>query len=253
MGLSGVAHGTCLSRSRSGRLRMDQFFAGLKLADTHSDIARNIVSFRVSENLFDDLSTDTHEQQIALQHELRSKPHTFKSNTPIIHRPFEESQWNEAIDYPFQNWINSRFSNGKYGVWYGADTIEASVFETVHHWKNGFLADAGFDQEGVSVERKVYWVRCDAALLDMRRAIGKYPDLTHPTDYSFTQQIGARIHREGHPGLVTKSARSDGNTYAVMNPNVLSAPRQACNLTYQIKNGSVIVERKPGITWLIIT
>lgn len=231
---------------------MDQFFAGLKLADIHSEIARNIVSLRVSEDLFDDLSDDVNEQQVALQHELRIKPHTFESNVPIIYRPFEEAQWNEAIDFPFKNWTESRFSNGKYGVWYGGDTIETTVFETVHHWRNGFLADAGFDQEGVSVERKVYWVRCDAALLEMRDATDKYPDLINPSDYSFTQQIGARIHREGHPGLVTKSARCNGDAYAVMNPGVLSAPRQACYLTYQIKNGSVIVEREPGAIWISV-
>jgi len=228
---------------------MDQFFAGLQLADIHNDIARNIVSLRISENLFDDLSDDGDDQQIAIEHELRIKPRTFESKAPIIHRPFEEAQWNEAIGYPFSNWMESRFSNGKYGVWYGGDTIETTVHETVHHWRNGFLADAGFDQEGVSIERKIYWVRCDAALLEMRHAVEKYPDLINPADYSFTQQIGARIHREGHPGLVTRSARCNGDIFAVMNPAVLSAPRQACFLTYQIKNGAVAVEREPGTLW----
>ncbi len=35
---------------------MDGFFSGLVLSDVHQELARNIVSLRISENLFDDLS-----------------------------------------------------------------------------------------------------------------------------------------------------------------------------------------------------
>lgn len=45
------------------------------------------------------------------------------------------------------------------------------------------LADAGFEREGVRIERKVYWVRGDAALVDFRPETKRMPELIHPTRY----------------------------------------------------------------------
>jgi hypothetical protein len=46
---------------------------------------------------------------------------------------------------------------------------------------------------------------CDAALLDLRQFMQDYPALALKTDYTEAQSVGARIHREGHPGLVVPS------------------------------------------------
>lgn len=231
---------------------IDAVFSGLAVADIHDDLFRNIVSLRASEDLFDDLSDDPAARQAALNLELETKPPAFESPTPIIHRPFEEAAWNDAIGYPFRHWMRSRFSDGTFGVWYGASEIETTVYETVHHWRFGLLEDARFTMPGVQIERKVYRVRCDAALLDFRRAIGHHPALIHPSDYSFTHQLGARLHREGHPGLVARSARCGGDTQAVLNPAVLSNPRQVCFLTYTTTADGVAIERNPGTVWITI-
>ena len=149
--------------------------------------------------------------------------------------------------------MRSRYSDGSFGVWYGADSIETTVHETVHHWRSGFLRDAGFTRPGIRVERKLYRVRCDAALLDLRPAVAQVPALVDPADYSLTQQIGARLHREGHPGLVSRSARCDGDIHGVLNPCVLSDPRQVCFLTYFTTDTGVAVEREPGRVWMRLT
>lgn len=146
----------------------------------------------------------------------------------------------------------SRYSDGTFGVWYGADRVETTVFETVHHWRRQLLDDAGFNKPGVQMERKVYKVRCDAALLDLRGSVGAYPGLVHPSDYTLTHQVGARMYREGHPGLVVTSARCEGECYAILNKTVLSNPRQVCFLTYITKENGVVVERTPGTTWMTI-
>ena len=65
---------------------MEAFFAGLPLADVHQDLARNIKSIRISQNLFDDLSDDPADWEIAQQHELATKPHTYESPTTIAGR-----------------------------------------------------------------------------------------------------------------------------------------------------------------------
>ncbi len=73
-----------------------------------------------------------------------------------------------------------------------------------------------------------------------------YPALVDPGSHHLTHHVGARIHHDGHPGLITRSARCEGDIYAVFNSQVLSDPRQVYYLTYQIKTGSVFVERQPG-------
>ena len=231
---------------------VDSIFSGLSLSDIHDDLLRNIVSIRVSQDLFDDLSDSLVDRQSAIKLELECKPQVFSSLNPVIHRPFEEAAWNEAIEYPFRNWMRSRYSDGTFGVWYGADSIETTIFETVHHWRSGLLEDAGFVGHGIRMERKVYSVRCDAALVDMRGALTRYPALIDPVDYTFTQQVGGRLHREGYPGLVSRSARCDGEVYAILNPAVLSGPRQNCWLIYTTTADGVEVERSPGKRLLVV-
>jgi hypothetical protein len=230
----------------------DNLFQGLALTDVHQDIYRNIVSLRNSENLFDDLSDNSEDWQAAIDFEIASKPTPFISEAPIIHRPFEESAWNEAIGFPFREWSKSRYSDGTFGVWYGAATLETSVFETVYHWRNKLLADAGFLHPGISIDRRVHLVRCDAALVDLRSTIERFPLLIASNDYTLTQQIGSRLHREGHPGLVSISARCDGDVFAVLNPDMLSDPRQCCYLTYTTTTDGVDVRHSSGEVWFSI-
>jgi hypothetical protein len=266
---------------------MEPLFSHLTLSDVHCDVIRNIVSIGVSQDLFDDLSTDPADWGLAQQVEDTVKPSTYQSRTPVIHRPFEDAKWFNAIGWPGnsnsksfvsrrraadsadarqgdatttrmiwswnKNWQASRFSDGSFGVWYGCDTAETSVYETAYHWFNGLLVDAGFDTEKVVGERKLYAVACDAALVDLRPLTTPHPALIHKTDYSTTQSIGARLHREGHPGLVTASARhTTGHNYAILNPEVLSNPRNHSQLTYRLDGQRIVVEKQAGITWMEI-
>ena len=230
---------------------MEQLFTRLTLTDVHCNAIRNIVSIRSSQDLFDDLSSNPQEWALAQQVEDEVKPPPYQSRTPVIHRPFEDAQWFNAIGWPFKHWQASRFSGGTFGVWYGCDTVETSVYETAYHWFSGFLTDAGFENEKATGERKLYEVACDAALVDLRPLLAAYPALVHKTDYSAAQSVGARLQREGHPGLVTASVRlAQGQNYAVFNPRVLSNPRQHCQLTYRLEGGRIAVEKQPGVVWM---
>lgn len=232
---------------------MDALFSALYLTDIHQNIARNIVSLRVSEDLFDDLTDDPEAWQAAQLLEMETKPKLFNSHQPVIDRPFEEAEWNAAIGYPFLNSSQSRFSDGSFGVWYGADSIETTVYETVYHWQNTLLDDAGFNKPGVEIQRKIYMVQCDSLLIDLRPEIKSHPELLHPTDYSTTQSIGRKLHREGHPGLITNSARiRHGDVYAIFTPKVLSNPAHTCYLTYRTTATGVEVERTIGEIWMTV-
>jgi hypothetical protein len=232
---------------------MNSLFAQLTLADVHQDVARNIVSLRQSQDLFDDLTDDPAAWRLAQQVEDEVKPPPYRSRTPIINRPFEDAHWFNAIMWPFKHGQASRFSDGSYGVWYGSESVETTVHESAHHWYRGLLSDAGFERLTVIAERKVYLVACHAALLDVRAAARRHPDLLHPSDYTFCQSIGTRVHREGHPGLLTRSVRRpDGENFCVFNPAVLTEPRHNCQLTYRLEGGKIVVEKQPGVAWLTL-
>lgn len=233
---------------------MDQLFAHLTLTDVHRDVIRNIVSISSSQVLFDDLSSDPAEWALAQQVEDEVKPPPYQSRTPVIHRPFEDAEWFNAIGWPFKHWQASRFTDGSFGVWYGCDTAETSVYETAYHWFKGFLADAGFQNEKVIGERKLYQVACDAALVDLRPLTETHSGLMHKTDYGTTQSVGARLHREGHPGLITTSVRlATGQNFVILNPKVLSRPRNHCQLSYRLEDHRIVVEKQAGVAWMEIS
>jgi len=231
-----------------------ELFSRLGLIDVRRDVIRNIVSLRVSQDLFDDLSADSEAWLLAQRVEAEVKPPPYRSNTPVIDRPFEDAEWFNAITWPFRHWQTSRFSDGSFGVWYGSRSEETTVYESVYHWYHGLISDAGFEHLSIVSERKLYTVTCKAALLDFRPLIPRhFPDLIHKTDYTLAQSVGQRMHREGHPGLLTFSARySGGENYAIFNPAVLSDPRHHGYLTYRLETARVTVEKTPGTPWMEI-
>lgn len=232
---------------------IEDLFNGLTITDFHDDMHRNIVSLRESQDLYDDLTDSPEGWQAATDLEMATKPHTYLSDQPVIDRPFEEAAYNEAIKYPFEHWSMTRYCDGSFGVWYGADSLVTSIYETVHHWRRGFLEDVDWQNiDGVVIERKVYLVRCDAALLDFIPKIDEFPALIDSSSHHLTHQIGARMNHDGHPGLISRSARCEGLNYAVFNPHVLTSPRQLCYLTYRTEAAQVLIERKPGEVMLRI-
>ncbi len=211
--------------------------------DVSEDVYRNIVSLRTAQDLFDDLTAGDEElSRTAVELEAH-----VKRNLPagLINRGYAYST---AIGYPFetQPFMLSRFSDGTFGVWYGALEGETTIHETAYHMMKAELGVAGLD-EIVVRERAVYWVCCNAVLFDLTGKCNAFPLLVAP-EYHFTQQVGRRMKTEGHPGLLARSARCHGTTVAIFNPAVLSNPRLAYYLTYAFDPVSmtVRVERARG-------
>ena len=212
---------------------MDAYLQQAGLHEFADDLFRNIVSLKESQDLFDDLSSDPQDQLLAVAAELASKPAGY-GEAPLIHRPFEEADYLSAIQWPFEHWSQSRYSNGRFGVWYGALDWQTTIHETLFHWRHGFLADCGFDRGTAPVvaERKLYRVRCEALLLDLRRLCKNHPGRFDGDSYQETQAAGARLSQQGHPGLLSRSARCAGDVAVLFTPKVLSSPRPFCFLRY---------------------
>lgn len=237
---------------------INDFFQNIQTINYSDNLFRNITTIRESQDLYDDLSNKASDWQYAIDSEIASKPKEY-SQPPIIHRPFEEQKFIKAIDFPFKNknWNVSRYSNGNYGVWYGALELNTTIHETVYHWRNGFLNQSTFKQspQYIYQERRVFQVYCKALLLELRPKVKNYPSLIHEQDYMLTQHIGERLYSEGHPGLISLSARhKEGSIAAIFTSKVLSDPKDYCYLSYILdtKNQKVIIEREPGITLMTI-
>ena len=218
-----------------------------QVADFRGDLVRNIKGIRVSQDLFDDLARDDADRAVAVAAETATR---IPSAEPLITRPFD---YGTVITYPFApyNWQATRYSDGlEYGVWYGALALETTVYETLYHWHRFVTDSFALDREVVG-ERRVFQVRCEAILVDLREA--REPRLVDRNDYGFTQRLGRYLWRRAQSGLLAPSARGPGFSAAILRAEALSDVRDLCYLTYRLRGRTATVERSPGETWLRIT
>ena len=228
-------------------------FADLVAAnvDFHDDLVRNIPGIRTSQHLFDDLSGDPADWDVAIAAEALQRPPT---DAALITRPFD---YGTVISYNFDSahWQSTRFSDGtRYGVWYGSLEIETTVFETAWHWYR-FVLDsyAGLDREIVT-ERRVFDVRCDALLIDLRGKEAKHRELVDRSSYAFTQALGSYLHEQDQNGLLVRSARCNGINAAILKASRLSRPRHRVWLTYRMNalRDRFVAERPRGRKWIAV-
>lgn len=206
---------------------MDDLYSSNATLD--HNVYRNIVFYNATENLFDDLIPKNALKkgtQIALDAEARVK--TDPTVTP------QDMHYTAAISYPFMPhaYQSTRYSSGAYGVWYGSLEHLTTIYETVYHMFRSTLAIEGV-QEIVYGKRAIYTVHSKAVLIDLRGKEKQHPHLI-ANDYTFTQNIGATLQKQGHPGLIAPSARTEGSNVIIFNPDVLSRPALAGNLLYAL-------------------
>jgi len=221
--------------------------------DFHDDLTRNIPGIRASQNLFDDLSSDPADWEIAIAAEGSDR---IPTGSALVTRPFD---YGSVITFPFVefNGHATRFSDGlRYGVWYGSLELETTVHETVHH-RHRFLLDAfpGEDR-AIASERRVFEVRCDAILIDLRGREKREKRLVDRASYAFTQPLGQYLRDQGQNGLLARSARDvrpkGGVNAALFRAEALGNVRAMCHLTYLMNptRDSARVERTPGRLWM---
>lgn len=211
--------------------------------DYSGDTFRNIVSLRESQDLFGDLSENTAMSDTAVAMEM----HVKRDLAPgLIDRGFA---YTTAIAYPFEtaSYLDTRYGDGSYPVWYGSLDLDTTIFETVYHFKRELSALQGIAAP-ITRERAVYLVRCEGILVDLVGKEAEHPFLVGD-DYTSTQAIGKRLSRGGFPGLLAPSARRrNGVNIAAFRRDVLSDPRNYCYLSYTYEPGmnTVEVERQAG-------
>jgi len=220
-------------------------------ADFHADLVRNIKTIRESQDLFDDLSNDPRDRAVAVAAEAEERVPTTGA---VVTRPFD---YGTVLSHSFDpsHWQATRYSDARrFGVWYGATAVETTVYETVFHWHR-FLTDSyAAENRVIAGERRVFDVRCDALLVDLRGRESAYPDLVNRTSYAFTHALANFLVDQGANGVLTRSARCEGVCGAIFRRERLSNVRDRVFLTYRCNPARDFcsVERAPGQEWLQI-
>ena len=132
--------------------------------------------------------------------------------------------------FTHRNPAGSRFSDGSFGVFYAALTLETAVAETSHH-RAQFMA---FTNEPVQeLDMRVYAVDLDAALHDLRSLRIKAPALYAPDSYAASQALADQLRAAGSNGLVYQSVRhAGGECAAAFRLRILTNCRQERHLCY---------------------
>ena len=128
------------------------------------------------------------------------------------------------------NPAGSRFSNGTYGVFYTADTLDTAIAETRHHREQFMRATS---EPPMELDMRVLLADLDQQLPDIRGMHQSLPDVYAPDDYSASQALGKRLQAQDSWGIVYDSVRhSGGEGAAVFRPPALRNCRQERHLCY---------------------
>ncbi len=124
----------------------------------------------------------------------------------------------------------SRFSDGRYGVFYAARARATAVAETRHHHA-AFMAAT--QQPAQHLPMRLYHVVIAARLHDLRPAEAVSDAVHDPADYSAARALGARLADAGSAGVVYRSVRHPGGQcVGLFRPRGASACLHAADLLY---------------------
>lgn len=123
------------------------------------------------------------------------------------------------------NPLGSRFSDGSWGVYYAADSLNTAVAEVSYH-RALFLARTS--EEAIDIDLR--WLHADLMdrLHDLRGQGASMPGVYDPGRYGASQDLGRALRAQGSQGIVYDSVRwPQGQCAAVFKPRALSNARTA--------------------------
>jgi hypothetical protein len=128
------------------------------------------------------------------------------------------------------NPAGSRFSDGTFGVFYAASTLDTAIAETCYHREQFLRATS---EPPMELDMRVLLVDLQQHLPDIRGRQQDLPDVYAPEDYSASQALGKRLREQNSWGIVYDSVRqAGGECAAVFRPPALQNCRQERHLCY---------------------
>lgn len=131
----------------------------------------------------------------------------------------------------------SRFTDGRYGIYYASLTPETAIRETVYHREQFLRATR---EEACELAMRVYEGSIHQSLYDIRGP--KFKAFHDPFNYSESQRFGSELKESKSWGLIYNSVRhSGGHCIAAFRPPAITIPKQSSHLRY-VWNGESIIE-----------
>ena len=122
----------------------------------------------------------------------------------------------------------SRFSDGSYGVYYAAFTLETAIAEVNHH-RAVFLART--NEAAIDVDMRLITATLDAPLHDLHSLGKRAAALLDPDRYAAPQAFGRELRAAGSWGVLFPSVRHAGGTCAgVFRPKGLRNARSGTHI-----------------------
>jgi hypothetical protein len=135
------------------------------------------------------------------------------------------------------NPLGSRFSDGSWGVYYAAESLETAVAEVSHH-RGVFLARTA--EEAIDIDLR--WIQADLVekFQDIRGQGTVLPAVYDADRYGASQDLGRALRALGSPGIVYDSVRRpSGQCVAVFRPKALSNARAAGHIGLHWDGGAI--------------
>lgn len=122
----------------------------------------------------------------------------------------------------------SRFSDGSYGVYYAAQTLETAIAEVGHH-RALFLART--HEPAMDVDMRAISANLEAELHDLRGLGKRGAALLAPDSYVASQALGRRLREAGSWGVQFPSVRfAGGLCVGVFRPKALRQARSGMHI-----------------------
>jgi hypothetical protein len=124
----------------------------------------------------------------------------------------------------------SQFSDGTYGVFYAASTLDTAIAEARYHREQFLRATS---EPPMELDMQVLLTDLHQHLHDIRGRQQALPDIYASDDYSASQALGKRLRAQNSRGIAYNSVRHPGGECAaVFRPPALSNCRQERHLCY---------------------
>ncbi len=131
----------------------------------------------------------------------------------------------------------TRFTDGSFGAYYAAESIDTAIAETRYHAENFLRATR---EAPIELEMRCYVADVACDLHDIRTRRADMPDIYDPLSYAASQKLGRALREAGSNGIAFDSVRrAGGECVAIFRPRLVQNVRQSVHLRYAWDGNSI--------------
>src|SRR6186713_409480 len=113
----------------------------------------------------------------------------------------------------------TRFTDGHFGAYYAAESLDTAIAETRFHRENFLRATT---QPAIELEMRCYLADVACELHDIRNRRLEFADIYDPMSYTVSQKLGRELRDAGSNGVAFESVRrAGGQCVAVFRPRLV--------------------------------